>query len=182
MADHSLSPAPHRDTNGRSGFAKGLAIAALAFTVLLAANALLISHLTHGTPTGTPASMMQGEMSDTNLQMSSAADAPIAVTTISKEKLAHVPGKEITVQMLVFKPGALAPEHHHAGSVTVYVLAGTIRSQLAGGPAIDYHAGQSFFEPVGTTHMFAQNPSSTEEARVIAIHVAEESAQLTTYH
>ena len=73
-------------------------------------------------------------------------------------------------------------EHPHAGSVTVYVLSGTIRSQLAGGPVLDYHAGQSFFEPLGAVHVLAENPSATEPAQFMAIHIADEGAQLTVYH
>ncbi|MET1026729.1 MAG: cupin domain-containing protein [Dongiaceae bacterium] len=106
----------------------------------------------------------------------------VTVTQISSEKLAHVPGKSVTVEMVDFKPGAVAPEHHHAGSVTVYVISGTIRSQLGGQPAMDYKAGQSFFEPAGTVHLFAQNPSATEDARIMAIHIADDGAQLTTFH
>ncbi len=136
-------------------------------------------------PTMQPAqrseAMMQHGMTHAGMQMSASEDA-IAATTISKEKLANVPGKEITVQLVVFKPGAIVPEHHHAGSLTVYVLSGTIRSQLAGSPVMEYHAGDTFFEPIGATHLLAQNPSTTEEARILAIHVADEDAQLTVYH
>jgi quercetin dioxygenase-like cupin family protein len=106
----------------------------------------------------------------------------ITATTVSEEKLAHVPGKNITVEIVTFPPLAVAPEHHHGGSVTVYVLSGTIRSQLAGGPVLDYHAGQSFFEPPGAVHVLAENPSPTEPAKFMAIHIADEGAQLTVYH
>jgi quercetin dioxygenase-like cupin family protein len=106
----------------------------------------------------------------------------ITATVVSSEKLAHVPGKSVTVEMVVFKPGAMAPEHHHAGSVTVYVISGTIRSQIGGQPAMVYKAGESFFEPAGAVHLFAENPSATEDARFMAIHVADDGAQLTTYH
>ena len=106
----------------------------------------------------------------------------ITSTIASQEKLAHVAGKTATVEIVEFPPLAFAPEHHHAGSVTVYVLAGTVRSQIAGQPAMDFHAGQSFFEPVGAVHLFAENPSATEPAKFMAIHIADDGAQLTTYH
>ena len=110
------------------------------------------------------------------------AAAKITATRISEEKLAHVPGKTITVEIVEFPPGAVAPEHHHAGSVTAYILSGTLRSQLAGGLPADYAAGQSFFEPPGAVHVLAQNPSLTEPARFMAIHIADDGAQLTVYH
>jgi quercetin dioxygenase-like cupin family protein len=106
----------------------------------------------------------------------------ITATKISEEKLAHVPGKTVTVEIVEFPPGAIAAEHHHAGSVTAYILSGTLRSQLAGGPAIEYKAGESFFEPPGAIHVLAENPSATEPARFMAIHVADDGAQLTVYH
>jgi len=55
----------------------------------------------------------------------------ITATKVSEEKLAHVPGKTVTVEIVEFPPGTIAAEHHHAGSVTAYILSGTIRSQLA---------------------------------------------------
>jgi quercetin dioxygenase-like cupin family protein len=111
-----------------------------------------------------------------------ASGGKITATKISEEKLAHVPGKTVTVEIVEFPPGAVAAEHHHAGSVTAYILSGTLRSQLAGGPAIVYSQGQSFFEPQGAIHVLAENPSLTEPARLMAIHVADDGAQLTVYH
>jgi len=108
--------------------------------------------------------------------------AGIKSTIASQEKLAHVAGKTVTVEVVEFPPLAFAPEHHHAGSVTVYVLSGIVRSQIAGQPAMDFHAGQSLFEPAGAVHLFAENPSATEPAKFMAIHIADDGAQLTTYH
>ena len=38
-----------------------------------------------------------------------------------------------------------------------------------------------FYEPYETTHVFFENPSSTEAADVLAITVHEEGAPLTTF-
>jgi quercetin dioxygenase-like cupin family protein len=62
------------------------------------------------------------------------------------------------------------------------VLSGAIRSQLAGGPAMVYKEGQTFFEPPGVTHLVAENVSATSPARILAVFVADEGATLTTYH
>jgi quercetin dioxygenase-like cupin family protein len=115
-------------------------------------------------------------------QMAGGRPAGITARRVSEEKLAHVPGKTVTVEIVDFPPLAAAPEHHHAGSVTVYVLIGTVRSQIAGEPLLDYHVGESFFEPPGAVHVVAMNPSPTEPAKFMAIHVADDGAQLTTYH
>jgi quercetin dioxygenase-like cupin family protein len=101
---------------------------------------------------------------------------------VSSEALPHVPGKRITTAIVEFPPGGYSPPHHHGGSVTVFVLAGAIRSQLQGEPPMVYKAGESFFEPPGIAHMLAENVSATEPARILAVLVADEDAVLTTYH
>jgi quercetin dioxygenase-like cupin family protein len=101
---------------------------------------------------------------------------------VSSDALPHVQGKRITTMVVEFPPNGFSPPHHHGGSVTVYVLAGVIRSQLQGQPPIVYRAGESFFEPPGTVHLLAENMSGTEPARILAVFVADEGATLTTYH
>jgi len=44
-----------------------------------------------------------------------------------------------------------------------------------------FKVGQSFFEPPGTMHMVSANASATEPAELIAVFVADEGAQLTTF-
>lgn len=101
---------------------------------------------------------------------------------VSSDALPHVQGKRITTMVVEFPPAGFSPPHHHAGSVTVYVLSGIIRSQLQGQPPIVYRAGESFFEPPGAVHLLAENMSATEPARILAVFVADEGATLTTYH
>jgi quercetin dioxygenase-like cupin family protein len=113
---------------------------------------------------------------------SPAAQPRPVVTPLSSDALPHVKGKRITTVMVEFAPGGRSPPHHHGGSVTVYVLSGTIRSQLEGSPLGVYKAGDMFFEPPGITHLVAENASLTEPARILAVFVADEGATLTTYH
>jgi quercetin dioxygenase-like cupin family protein len=100
---------------------------------------------------------------------------------VSTEKLAHIPGKNVSVVRVIFPPGGFSPKHYHGGSVTVYVLSGKIRSQLEGAPAAIYGPGEAFFEPFGAIHLFAENMSMTEPAEILAIFVHDEGATLTTY-
>jgi quercetin dioxygenase-like cupin family protein len=94
---------------------------------------------------------------------------------LSCEPLPHVPGKSITTQIVDFPPQAYTPAHRHPGSVSVVVLEGTVRSQIAGTPAADYHAGQTFFEPPGALHLFAENPDLKTPAKILATYVTEEN-------
>lgn len=92
---------------------------------------------------------------------------------ISCEKLPHVPGKSITTTLVDFPPGVVVPSHRHAGSVTAYVLKGTLQSQLNSDPVGTFGAGGSWFEPPGTLHTYVANPSATEPAQIMAIFVAD---------
>ena len=92
---------------------------------------------------------------------------------IACEKLPNVPGKSITTVLVEFPPNAYTPRHRHPGSVTAYMLKGTLRSQLNDGPIDTFKAGGSWFEPPGTIHSMVENPSQTESAEIMAIFVAD---------
>jgi len=146
-------------------------------------------------------------MEDTDLQAQIRADespsrpAGSGVATIisqekliPREKLADVPGRTkdislvkparltLTVQVVDVPPGGRVPEHHHGGPTIDYVLSGTVRMQLLGGPALVYQPGQTLFEPAGSVHLYAENPSLTEPAKIMLIHVHDEGAQLVVFH
>ncbi len=103
------------------------------------------------------------------------------VEPIGSYALPNVPGKRVTIVRVFYGPGGFTRPHKHSGSVTAYVTKGEIRSQLGGGPVETFRAGQSFFEPPGSTHMVSANASTTEPAELIAVFVADEGAQLTTF-
>src|SRR6478735_2469989 len=103
------------------------------------------------------------------------------VEPIGSYALPNVPGKRVTIVRVTYGPGGFSRPHRHAGSVTAYITKGEIRSQLGGGPVETFQVGQSFFEPPGSTHLVSANASATEPAELIAVFVADDGAQLTTY-
>src|ERR1700753_944523 len=103
------------------------------------------------------------------------------VEPIASYALPNVPGKRVTIVRVFYGPGGFTRPHKHAGSVTAYITKGEIRSQLGGGPVEVFKVGQSFFEPPGATHMISANASNTEPAELVAVFVADEGAQLTTF-
>lgn len=112
----------------------------------------------------------------------SADEAGGTVKPVLSEKLPNVPGKSITAVVVTYPPGGKSAKHHHAGSVFAYVLSGAIRSQTStDGPARVYKAGESFFEPPGSEHLVSENASTTEPASLLAVFVADDGAQLTTF-
>jgi quercetin dioxygenase-like cupin family protein len=103
------------------------------------------------------------------------------VEPITSHALPNVPSKRVTIVRVFYGPGGFTRAHRHAGSVTAYVTKGEIRSQLGGGPVETFKVGQSFFEPSGATHLISANVSNTEPAELIAVFVADEGAELTTF-
>lgn len=141
---------------------------ALAGTFALSVAALMGSALV-----GSTAGHMAGPMRP--VEDDAAALRPATtVAVVSCSPLPHVPGKSITTAVVTFPPGAYSPRHRHPGSVTAYVLEGTIRSQLAGGEPGMFVAGQGWFEPPGVVHLLAENPSDRDVARLLAVFVADQ--------
>ena len=103
------------------------------------------------------------------------------VELIGSYALPNVAGKRVTIVRVFYGPGGFTRPHRHAGSVTAYITKGEIRSQLGGGPVETFKVGQSFFEPPDATHLVSANASTTEPAELIAVFVADEGAQLTTF-
>ena len=72
----------------------------------------------------------------------------------------------LTVRVVDVPPGGRVPEHHHGGPTIDYVMSGAVRMQLLGGPALVYQTGQTMFEPSGSVHLYADNVSLTEPAKI----------------
>ncbi len=100
---------------------------------------------------------------------------------VSSHPLLNVPGSHLTAVIVNYGPGEKSPAHHHSGSVFAYVLSGSIRSQnSATGPVRVYKSGESFFEPAGSVHLVSENASASKPAKLLAVFVADDGAQLTT--
>ena len=158
LGDQSLAPAAGR----RNGLAvAGIAILGLAAIVAGVYGVAHVPAVSHG------AVQMSSAGSDASVRPR-AVQHPIAC-----EKLPNVPGKSITTLLVEFPPNAFTPRHRHPGSVTAYVLKGTLRSQLNDGPIGTFGTGGTWFEPPGTIHSMVENPNPTEPAEIMAIFVAD---------
>ena len=110
------------------------------------------------------------------------AEIGVEVKPVRVEQLLNVPGKALTAIVVTYAPAGKSGAHHHAGSVFAYVLSGAIRSEnSATGLVKVYKAGESFFEPPGSTHRISENASATEPASMLVIFVADDGAQLTSF-
>ncbi|WP_133649178.1 cupin domain-containing protein [Paraburkholderia flava] len=111
--------------------------------------------------------------SSTPARPGEAARPMTKVTVLSCEPLPDVPGKTMTTTLVEFPPRAYTPAHRHPGSVTAFVVEGTVRSQLEGGPAVDYTAGATWFEAPRELHLFAENPDPVRPAKLLATFVTD---------
>ena len=154
------------------------ALPAFAVSVLVILAPALIARQLVWMPTG-------GGILDWTICAASASTEGRPVTSstvVGSEPLAADQHKRITSMIVDFPPNAFTAEHHHEADLYVYVLEGTIRSQLGGQRVETYTRGQSFFEPDGSVHLFAENPSTTESARILAVFLHREGARLIVYH
>jgi quercetin dioxygenase-like cupin family protein len=106
-----------------------------------------------------------------------------SVTPVFAYDLPNLPGQKMTGVLVQYGPGGSSPPHHHTteGSVVAYVLEGAIRSKVNDGPETVYQAGESWIEPPGAAHSVSANASTTEPAALLAVFVAEDGAELTTF-
>lgn len=93
--------------------------------------------------------------------------------------LANAPGRQLTAITVTYAPGQASAPHRHPGAAFVYVLAGSVRSALAGEKERVYRAGESWYEPPGTHHRLSANASARESARLLVVFVAAPGSPLS---
>lgn len=93
--------------------------------------------------------------------------------------LANAPGHQLTAITVDYAPGQASHAHRHPGAAFVYVLAGRVRSALAGQPERVYRAGESWFEPAGAHHLVSANASTQQPARLLVVFVGAPGAPLS---
>ncbi|HYL62571.1 MAG TPA: cupin domain-containing protein [Candidatus Methylomirabilis sp.] len=76
-------------------------------------------------------------------------------------------------------PGAVGSKHRHPGPTFVYVLSGTIEAEFEGVPLRTYQAGDTIYENPRQLHISTRNPSKTEPARILVVHLSHKGEALT---
>lgn len=100
-----------------------------------------------------------------------AHDPSEKVTILQDEALKNVPGKKALMIEVDYKPGQSSIAHKHEGTAMAYVISGTIISQVKGGKAITYKAGEYWYEPAGSEHLVSKNASATQPAKLLVFMV-----------
>ena len=100
------------------------------------------------------------------------AKGHVKVTQLSQRDIIEkLDGKaaSATVLEVTFEPGQKDSPHRHTGPVFGYVLEGQYEHALDDEPVKKYKAGNTFYEPSGSVHRVARNPSGKNRTRLLAV-------------
>lgn len=106
------------------------------------------------------------------------AGEPARVTELLSKPLEGIPGKEGTMIIVEYPPGASDPIHRHNASAFVYVLEGVVEMQMEGGQKVTLHPGQTFYEDPAGIHLVGRNVSDRDPAKFIVFLVKNQGAPL----
>jgi quercetin dioxygenase-like cupin family protein len=102
----------------------------------------------------------------------SSANAQIGtVTRLMTKDLPDVAGKEGMIETVAFAPGEVSQPHRHNADVFVYVLEGSVITQVKGGSLQTVHAGEVFYESPTDIHSVSRNASETQPAKLLVFYV-----------
>jgi quercetin dioxygenase-like cupin family protein len=110
----------------------------------------------------------------------SSANAQIGtVTRLMTKDLPDVPGKEGMIEIVDFAPGEASQPHRHNADLFVYVLQGSVITQVKGSSPQTVHAGGVFYESPTDLHIVSRNASKTQPAKLLVFYVKAKGAPPT---
>ena len=93
------------------------------------------------------------------------------VTRLMTKDLPDVSGKEGMVETVDFAPGEVSQPHRHNADLFVYVLEGSVITQVKGGSLQTVHAGEVFYESPTDVHIVSRNASDAQPAKLLVFYV-----------
>jgi quercetin dioxygenase-like cupin family protein len=102
-------------------------------------------------------------------------------TRLMTKDLPDVSGKEGMVETVDFAPGEVSQPHRHNADLFVYVLEGSIVTQVRGGSPQTLHAGAVFCESPTDVHIVSRNASETQPAKLLVFYVKKKGAPPTVF-
>lgn len=109
-----------------------------------------------------------------------AAAPEASVTPLLSEALPEYPGKEATMIVVDYPPGAVDPVHRHDAHAFVYVLEGSIVMGVRGGKEVTLKAGETFHERPDDIHTVGRNASNTQPAKFVVFLLKKKGAPILT--
>jgi quercetin dioxygenase-like cupin family protein len=107
----------------------------------------------------------------------------VKVTQLSqREIIEKLDGKDAraTMEVVTIEPGQKDSAHRHVGPVFGYVLEGEYEHAIDDEPIKTFKAGETFYEPSGSVHRVAQNPSRKTTTRLLAVILHPRDAKQVT--
>lgn len=97
------------------------------------------------------------------------------IESVFNQPITNIPGKSVVALQVSYAPGAKDSPHRHAGSsfIMAYVVSGAIRSQVEGESPRVYQAGETWQEDGSDHHVLAENASTTNPAKLLAVFVVD---------
>ncbi|MET7998754.1 cupin domain-containing protein [Amycolatopsis sp. NPDC005232] len=94
-----------------------------------------------------------------------------AVTRLMTQSLPDIAGKEGMIEIVDFAPGEASQVHRHNCDLFVYVLEGSVVTQVKGGKLQTVPMGGVFYESPTDVHVVSRNASATEPAKLAVFYV-----------
>lgn len=99
--------------------------------------------------------------------------------TLMTKDLPDFPGKEGMVEVVDFAPGEVSQPHRYNADLFVYVLEGSVVTQLKGDSPKTVRAGGVFYESPRDIHAVSRNASGTEPTKLLFFYVKAKGAPPT---
>jgi len=104
--------------------------------------------------------------------------SPLKRTEIQRAA-SSIPGREIVQVLTEIPAGVQSGWHRHPGEEVGYILAGTVRMEIAAKPALLLHAGDGFLIPPETPHNATDLGPGT--GRMLSTYLVEPGKPIATF-
>jgi quercetin dioxygenase-like cupin family protein len=101
------------------------------------------------------------------------------VKPLMTQDLAGIPGKEALMLTVEYLPGGASMPHRHDADVFVYVLEGSIITQVDGKEPVTLKAGETFHEGPTDIHRKSANASANQPAKFLVFMVKDKGKPAT---
>ncbi len=97
---------------------------------------------------------------------------PVKRKVLLQTDLADIPGKEATLGLAEYAPGASSGKHYHPRHVLIYVVEGSAINEPEGKPPITLKQGDVLYESPKLVHNF-KNASTTAPFKLLSCGIGE---------
>lgn len=103
------------------------------------------------------------------------ANRRTVVAPLLARDLVDQPGREVVMLTVEYPPSGRSEPHRHEAQVFVYVLEGTLRTQMEGQAPVTLKAGDTFYEGPRDVHVTSANASTTEPVKFLVVMVKDKN-------